>query len=76
MIKEGKHYIEDNSIICQFSSYNVLCVHRLVYLTDGVATNAVLLLLHVMKYIFTEIKFPYTHTHIYVCVRVFYNLQQ
>jgi len=46
--------------------YNVLCLHRLVHLTDGAATNAVLPLLHVMKYIFTEITFPYIY--------VFYNL--
>jgi len=50
--------------------HNVLCPHGLVHLNDGVATNAVLLLLHVMKYVFTEITFPY----IYICVCVFYNL--
>lgn len=44
--------------------HNVLCLNGLVHLTDGAATNAVLLLLHVMKYIFTEIIFPYIYVRI------------
>jgi hypothetical protein len=52
--------------VLKHMTHNVLCLHGPVHLTDGAAMNTVLQLLHMMKYVFTEITFPH------ICI--FYNL--